>query len=85
MLGTLCPNFISQLNKIPQTDEAKNTMSEYQSLFDYLSYHTKRKIVTPSDVALLYASLETMVNADNETYFKIIFDYFKCRYQILNS
>lgn len=62
MLGSLCPNFISQMNQVLKTAEAQETISQYQPLFDYLSYYTERKISTPSDVALLYASLETMVS-----------------------
>ncbi|XP_014472118.1 PREDICTED: venom acid phosphatase Acph-1-like [Dinoponera quadriceps] len=64
MLGSLCPNFISRMNEVLETAEMRETLSQYQPLFDYLSYYTERNISTPSDVALLYASLETMADQD---------------------
>ncbi|XP_019699623.1 venom acid phosphatase Acph-1 isoform X2 [Harpegnathos saltator] len=66
MLGSLCPNFISQMNQALETAEMREMISHYQNLFDYLSYYTKRNISTPSDVALLYASLETMADEDEK-------------------
>jgi len=62
MLGFLCPNFISQVNQVLQTIKTQRILAQYQSLFDYLSKHTERNISTPSDVALLYATLETSVS-----------------------
>ncbi|XP_020279223.1 venom acid phosphatase Acph-1-like [Pseudomyrmex gracilis] len=62
LLGSLCPKFISQMNEVLQTDEMRKTMAPYQSLFDHLSRYTKRNISTPSDVAALYATLETMAD-----------------------
>ncbi|EZA53019.1 Venom acid phosphatase Acph-1 [Ooceraea biroi] len=62
MLGTLCPNFLSQMDQMLQTIEVQKIIAQHQSLFDYLSQYTKRNISTPSEVALLYATLETMVD-----------------------
>jgi len=62
MLGSLCPNFTSQMNQILQTTKTQRMLAQYQSLFDYLSKYTERNISTPSDVALLYATLETLVS-----------------------
>ncbi|XP_012542776.1 venom acid phosphatase Acph-1 isoform X2 [Monomorium pharaonis] len=65
MLGSLCPNFISQMNQILQTTEMRKLLAQYQPLFDYLSKYTERNISTPSDVALLYATLETLADRNN--------------------
>ncbi|XP_011864396.1 PREDICTED: venom acid phosphatase Acph-1-like isoform X2 [Vollenhovia emeryi] len=65
MLGSLCPNFISQMNQILETTKTKQMLAQYESLFDHLSEYTKRDISTPSDVALLYATLETMADRNN--------------------
>ncbi|XP_032666443.1 venom acid phosphatase Acph-1-like [Odontomachus brunneus] len=62
MLGSLCPNFISRINEVLETAETREMISQYQPLFDYLSYYTEKNISTPSDVALLYSSLETMAD-----------------------
>ncbi|TGZ53473.1 Uncharacterized protein DBV15_05864, partial [Temnothorax longispinosus] len=65
MLGSLCPNFISQMNQILQTTETQRMLAQYQPLFDYLTKHTERNISTPSDVALLYATLETLAERND--------------------
>ncbi|XP_011644162.1 venom acid phosphatase Acph-1-like [Pogonomyrmex barbatus] len=62
LVGSLCPNFVSQMNQVLQTTETQKILMQYQSLFDYLSKVTERNISTPSDVALLYATLETMAD-----------------------
>ncbi|XP_025987663.2 venom acid phosphatase Acph-1 [Solenopsis invicta] len=65
MLGFLCPNFISQINQVLQTNETREILTWYQPLFDHLSKYTGRNISIPSDVALLYATLETMANRND--------------------
>ncbi|XP_018403552.1 PREDICTED: venom acid phosphatase Acph-1-like [Cyphomyrmex costatus] len=62
MLGFLCPNFISQMNQILQTIQTQKMLAQHQSLFHHLSKYTERNISTPSDVALLYATLETLAD-----------------------
>ncbi|XP_012231964.1 venom acid phosphatase Acph-1-like isoform X2 [Linepithema humile] len=62
LLGSLCPNFVSQMDEILRRNETRKMMAQYQPLFDHLSEYTKREINTPSDVAVLYAILETMAD-----------------------
>lgn len=62
MMGTLCPNFLSQMDQMLQTLEMQKIIAQHQLLFDHLSQYIKKNISTPSDVALLYATLETMVD-----------------------
>ncbi|KAL0113391.1 hypothetical protein PUN28_012512 [Cardiocondyla obscurior] len=65
MLGSLCPSFTSQVNEILETTNMQNILAEYQALFDYLSTYTKRNISLPSDVSLLYTTLETLAAQNN--------------------
>ncbi|XP_072756171.1 venom acid phosphatase Acph-1 isoform X2 [Anoplolepis gracilipes] len=62
LLGFLCPNFISQVDQVLRSTEMQNKTAKYQVLFNYLSRYTSRNISTPTDVALLYAALETMAD-----------------------
>lgn len=62
LLGSLCPNFVFQKDQVLRRNETQKMMAQYQPLFEHLSKYTKRKISTPSDVALLYAILETMAD-----------------------
>lgn len=62
LLGSLCPNFISEMKQVLRRNETRKMMAQYQPLFKHLSEYTKRQINTPLDVAVLYAFLETMVN-----------------------
>ncbi|CAL1677646.1 unnamed protein product [Lasius platythorax] len=66
LLGTLCPNFVSQMDQVLRRTETQKMTVRYQPLFDHLSRYTRRNISTPTDVALLYAALETMTDR-NET------------------
>lgn len=66
LLGLLCPNFASEMDQVLRRAEIQKMTAQYQLLFDYLSQHTSRNISTPTDVALLYAALETMADR-NET------------------
>lgn len=55
------------MDQVLRTTETQEMLLQYQSLFDYLSYYIQRNIDKPSDVALLYASLETMVKKQNQS------------------
>lgn len=66
LLGSLCPNFVLQMDQVLRKTEIQKMTVQYQPLFEYLSQYTKRNISTPTDVALLYAALETMTDR-NET------------------
>lgn len=62
LLGSLCPNFVLQTDQVLQKTETQKITTQYQPLFEHLSQYTKRNISTPTDVALLYAALETMTD-----------------------
>lgn len=86
MLGSMCPNFISRMNEVLETAETREMISQYLPLFDYLSYYTEKNISTPSDVALVYASLETMVSLQSHKgEFKWAIIYLKNLLYLLSS
>ncbi|XP_070165743.1 venom acid phosphatase Acph-1 isoform X2 [Polyergus mexicanus] len=62
LLGFLCPNFVSQMDQVLRRTETQKMIARYQPLFDHLSRYTRRNISTPTDVVLLYATLETMAD-----------------------
>ena len=62
LLGMHCPSFASETRKVLNTDQARATMKDYSTLFELLSRHTGMKIQHPSEVALLYAVLETQAD-----------------------
>lgn len=59
LLGFQCPGFISEKRKVLSTDGVRKTVQDHSSLFDYVSRYTGMDIKRPSEVALLYAALET--------------------------
>ena len=59
LLGLHCPGFILEKRKVLSTDEVRETMLYHSSLFDYVSHYTEMEIRRPSEIALLYAVLET--------------------------
>ncbi|XP_029165957.1 venom acid phosphatase Acph-1-like [Nylanderia fulva] len=66
LMGSVCPNFVLQMDQVLQKTETQKMTVQYQPLFEHLSRYTRRNIRTPTDVALLYAALETMTDR-NET------------------
>lgn len=60
-LGTRCPNFVSEVHRVMNTAQMQKAMMHHLPLFDYVSRHTGMEIRQPSEVALLYAALETKV------------------------
>lgn len=80
LLGLLCPNFASEMDQVLRRAEIQKMTAQYQLLFDYLSQHTSRNISTPTDVALLYAALETMVRMDYKIKLKLMLNFFKKLY-----
>ncbi|XP_053989048.1 venom acid phosphatase Acph-1-like isoform X2 [Hylaeus volcanicus] len=59
LLGTRCPNFISEMKRVLSTPEMQRTMLHYLPLFNYVSKHSGMEIKEPFEAALLYATLET--------------------------
>ncbi|XP_043260530.1 venom acid phosphatase Acph-1-like isoform X1 [Colletes gigas] len=59
LLGMRCPNFVSEMNRVLNTIQMKETMLHHLPLFDYVSHNSGIEIRKPSEVALLYAALET--------------------------
>ncbi|XP_076233802.1 venom acid phosphatase Acph-1 [Calliopsis andreniformis] len=59
LLGMHCPSFISEMQQILNTDQVREILLHHLPLFDYVSHYTGLKIQEPSNVALLYAVLET--------------------------
>lgn len=59
LLGSLCPIFEEEEKMINNKWESKITM--HKSLFDYVSINYGKKVERPSDLALIYSTLETIV------------------------
>ncbi|XP_017888893.1 venom acid phosphatase Acph-1-like [Ceratina calcarata] len=59
LLGTQCPRFIIEMNKVLRMEQMRERWSGHLNMFDHISRSTGMKIRQPSDVALLYAVLET--------------------------
>ncbi|KOC59081.1 Venom acid phosphatase Acph-1 [Habropoda laboriosa] len=58
-LGIHCPSFALEMEKMLRMNTVREKLSHYAPLFDHISSHTGMKIQQPSEVALLYAVLET--------------------------
>ncbi|OAD56134.1 Venom acid phosphatase Acph-1 [Eufriesea mexicana] len=59
LLGIQCPSFLLEMEKVLNMDEVQEKLSHYSTLFDHVSQNTGVKIQYPSEMALLYAVLET--------------------------
>lgn len=59
LLGTQCPGFIIEMNKVLGMERVREQWSDHLDMFHHISQSTGMKIRQPSDVALLYAALET--------------------------
>ncbi|KAK1119749.1 hypothetical protein K0M31_013165 [Melipona bicolor] len=59
LLGAHCPSFILEMEKVLNMVQVRERLTHYSSLFDYISRSTGIKVQRPSEVALLYAVLET--------------------------
>lgn len=61
LLGMHCPSFISETKKVMNTVPMREILLHHLPLFDYVSDHIGVEIREPSEMALLYAVLETKV------------------------
>ncbi|XP_024938423.1 venom acid phosphatase Acph-1 isoform X2 [Cephus cinctus] len=61
MLGRLCPNFITEKDKVDKSSRAEYVVQNLSQLFNYLREETKFTVETISDVAALYKILRTNV------------------------
>ncbi|XP_015434584.1 PREDICTED: venom acid phosphatase Acph-1-like [Dufourea novaeangliae] len=59
LLGIHCPSFLSEMKTVLSSDQMEKVMLHHFPLLNYVSQHTGMKIQQPSEVALLYAVLET--------------------------
>lgn len=65
LLGTQCPSFILEMEKVLNMVQVRERLTHYSSLFDHISRSAGIKVQRPSEVALLYAVLETKVRYVN--------------------
>lgn len=61
LLGQHCPSFKADMKKVLASDEMKPIMQHHSPLFHFVSNHSGMEIENPSEIALLYAVLETKV------------------------
>ncbi|XP_043579475.1 venom acid phosphatase Acph-1-like isoform X1 [Bombus pyrosoma] len=59
LMGIQCPNFVVEMEKVLNMAQVRDRVSNYSSLFDHISRSIGVKVQRPSEVALLYAVLET--------------------------
>ncbi|CAL7935090.1 unnamed protein product [Xylocopa violacea] len=59
LLGMQCPSFVLEMEKVLNTNEMQDRLSRHSLLFHRVSQYTGRKIQKPTEIALLYAILET--------------------------
>ncbi|XP_003706109.1 venom acid phosphatase Acph-1 [Megachile rotundata] len=62
LLGMYCPSFASETMKVLNMDQVRATIKDHSTLFEALSRYTGMEISQPSQVALLYAVLETQAD-----------------------
>ncbi|XP_076646054.1 venom acid phosphatase Acph-1 isoform X1 [Halictus rubicundus] len=58
-LGSNCPSFASDMQTVLTSNEVKSRMLHHTPLLDHVSNYTGVEMQHPSDIALLYAVLET--------------------------
>ncbi|CAK9821617.1 Venom acid phosphatase Acph-1 [Anthophora retusa] len=59
LLGTHCPSFQLEMERVLRMETVRERLSHYAALFERVSSSIGMKIQRPSEVALLYAVLET--------------------------
>lgn len=73
LLGTECPNYLIEFEKVVNSAESKELLGIYQELFDYVYDSTGLKVFTITDFALLYSILKTTVEQNHCTLNNFIF------------